>query len=98
LEVFPQKEDIEDGLGAPEWRLTLCLLFSWITVFLSLVKGVKSSGKVAYFTAIFPYLVLFILLIRGLTLKGAWTGIEAFIKPEWEKIYDPDIWFAGNDE
>jgi hypothetical protein len=46
LEVFPIKPDIDDGLGNPEWRLTLCLLFSWILVFLSLVKGVKSSGKV----------------------------------------------------
>jgi len=83
--------NIEDGLGDPEWRLTLCLLFSWIIVFLSLVKGVKSSGKVAYFTAIFPYVVLLILLIRGVTLPGAGKGLEYLFRPEWEKLYDPKV-------
>lgn len=90
-EVFPQKENIDDGIGLPEWRLSLCLLLSWIIIFLTLVKGVKSSGKVAYFTAIFPYVVLFILLIRGVTLPGAWTGILFFITPQWSKIYDPNV-------
>jgi SNF family Na+-dependent transporter len=87
LEVFPQKDDISDGLGKPDWRLSLCLLFSWICVFLSLWKGVKSSGKVAYFTAIFPYVVLLILLVRGVTLEGAWTGIKYFIEPQWSKHF-----------
>lgn len=74
-----------------EWRLTLCLLLSWLIIFLSLVKGVKSSGKVAYFTAIFPYVVLIILLVRGVTLPGAWSGIMYFITPQWDKIYDPSV-------
>ena len=42
--------NIDDGIGAPEWRLTLCLAASWLVLFLTLVKGVQSSGKVAYFT------------------------------------------------
>ena len=33
-------------LGGFSWELPLCLLFSWIVVFLCLMKGVKSSGKV----------------------------------------------------
>jgi solute carrier family 6 amino acid transporter-like protein 5/7/9/14 len=74
--VFPQLDNVQDGIGTPEWKLTLCLLGAWIFVFLSLIKGVQSSGKVAYFTAIFPYIVLFILLIRGVTLPGAWTGMK----------------------
>ncbi|CAL8123743.1 unnamed protein product [Orchesella dallaii] len=94
-EVFPQKANIDDGIGLPEWRLSLCLLLSWVIIFLTLVKGVQSSGKVAYFTAIFPYLVLFILLIRGVTLPGAWSGILYFITPQWHKIYDPNVWYAA---
>ena len=31
----------------------------------------SSSGKVAYFTAVFPYVVMLALLVRGLTLPGA---------------------------
>lgn len=89
--MFPQKANIDDGIGVPEWRLSLCLLLSWIIIFLTLVKGVKSSGKVAYFTAIFPYVVMIILLVRGVTLPGAWSGILYFITPQWDKVYDPNV-------
>ena len=47
---------------------------------------VCSSGKVAYFTAIFPYLVMLTLLVRGLTLPGAATGLAFFFTPQWEKL------------
>jgi len=74
------------------WQLALCLLLAWTIVCVCLWKGVKSSGKVVYFTAIFPYIVLFILLIRGLTLEGHEKGIEFFIKPRWELLANPKVW------
>jgi len=86
-------EGIDDGIGAPLWHLTACLAFAWLFIFFSLVKGVQSSGKVAYFTAIFPYLVLFIFLIRGLTLPGSENGILFFIEPQWDKIFEPEVNF-----
>ena len=49
-------------------------------------KGVSSSGKVAYFTALFPYVVMIALLIRGLTLPGASQGLLFFFTPQWEKL------------
>ena len=33
-------------LGPMRWHLVLCLLLAWTIVCLSLIKGVKSSGKV----------------------------------------------------
>ncbi|XP_057381028.1 sodium-dependent nutrient amino acid transporter 1-like isoform X2 [Daphnia carinata] len=87
--------NIDDGVGAPEWRLTLCLLLSWIIIALILMKGVTSSGKAAYFTAIFPYVVLITLLIRGVTLEGAVDGILFFITPQWDKILTPQVWYAA---
>jgi len=71
--------------------LTLYLLAAWLMIFGSLIKGVQSSGKVAYFTAIFPYIVLLTLLIRGVTLEGAWVGIRAFFYPDLRKLYDPKV-------
>ncbi|XP_050737440.1 sodium-dependent nutrient amino acid transporter 1-like [Eriocheir sinensis] len=93
--VLKIKEDISDGVGLPDWRLTLCLLFSWLMLFLTLAWGVKSSGKVAYFTALFPYVVLFTLLGRGATLPGAVDGMLYFITPRWHKLLDPNVWFAA---
>ena len=63
-------------IGEIKWDLCLCLLLSWVVVYACLAKGIKSSGKVVYFTATFPYLILIVLLIRGLLLDGAWEGIK----------------------
>ena len=52
---------------------------------------VESSGKVAYFTALFPYVVLITLLIRGVTLEGASEGILYFVKPDWPKLLDVNV-------
>ena len=47
--------------------------------------------QVVYFTATFPYVVLVILLIRGVTLPGAGAGIWYFITPKWEKLTDATV-------
>ncbi|KAJ9576849.1 hypothetical protein L9F63_006623, partial [Diploptera punctata] len=93
--VLNEKSSIEDGIGAPDLRLTLCLFISWATIFIILVKGVRSSGKAAYFLALFPYVVLITLLIRGCTLPGAIDGIRYFFEPKWEELLNPKVWFSA---
>ncbi|CDQ56483.1 unnamed protein product [Oncorhynchus mykiss] len=85
---------ISDDIGNfGEVRLPIlgCLAVSWVVVFLCLIRGVKSSGKVVYFTATFPYVVLTILFIRGITLEGAVTGIKYYLTPQWHKILDAKV-------
>ncbi|CAG0888136.1 unnamed protein product [Cyprideis torosa] len=91
--VLGEVEGIDIGnIGGIQWELTLSLLAAWIIVFLCLIKGIKSSGKVVYFTATFPYLVLTILLIRGALLEGSLEGIKFYMQPDWSKLYDINIW------
>lgn len=75
------------------WQLALCLGIAWIIVFLCIFKGIKSSGKVVYFTSIFPYVVLLILGINGWTLPGAGIGIEFYLKPDFNKLLEISVWF-----
>jgi len=79
-------------LGELKLELVLALFIAWFVVFGVIVKGPQSSGKVAYFTAIFPYVVLIILLIRGLTLPGCSKGIEFYITPNWTKMGEASVW------
>lgn len=59
------------------------------------MRGVKSSGKASYVLAIFPYVVLLILLVRALTLPGSIDGIKYFLMPQWDKILEPKVWYAA---
>ena len=61
-----ENPDISHGVGLPDLKLLASLAACWLLLFLTLWKGVASSGKVAYVTAIFPYIVLITLLVKGL--------------------------------
>ncbi|XP_017051843.1 sodium-dependent nutrient amino acid transporter 1 [Drosophila ficusphila] len=90
--VIKEKLDISDGVGDPDWKLTLALFVAWVVIFLVIMRGVKSSGKAAYFLALFPYVVLFVLLIRAVTLEGAKDGILFFLEPQWGELLNPTVW------
>uniref|UniRef100_A0A8C7XBH5 Solute carrier family 6 member 4b n=1 Tax=Oryzias sinensis TaxID=183150 RepID=A0A8C7XBH5_9TELE len=80
------------NVGGVRWQLLLCLFLIFTIVYFSLWKGVKTSGKVVWVTATLPYIVLFILLIRGATLPGAWRGVVFYLKPQWEKLLETSVW------
>ncbi|XP_070349614.1 LOW QUALITY PROTEIN: sodium- and chloride-dependent taurine transporter-like [Equus asinus] len=47
---------------------------------------------VVYFTATFPFAMLLVLLIRGLTLPGAGAGIKFYLYPDISRLEDPQVW------
>uniref|UniRef100_A0A3Q3QI80 Transporter n=1 Tax=Monopterus albus TaxID=43700 RepID=A0A3Q3QI80_MONAL len=81
-----------DHMGSLNLDLALCLFIAWVMCYFCIWKGVKSTGKVVYFTATFPYLMLTVLLIRGLTLPGAAIGIQFYLYPDLGRLADPQVW------
>lgn len=88
--VLQMSASIEE-VGSLRPELVVCLAITWIIILIALLKGVKSFGKAVYFTALFPYLILTILLARGLTLPGAIDGVMFYIKPDWSKLADHQV-------
>lgn len=53
----------------------------------------KFFYQAVWITAIAPYVVMLILLVRGLTLEGSSKGLEFYLKVEdWSKLLEGKIW------
>ena len=75
--------------------IAFSLFISYVLVYFAIWKGVESTGKIVYVTAPLPYILLIILLIRGLTLEGASTGIVYLFYPDWSKLATFRVWRDG---
>ncbi|XP_040909074.1 sodium-dependent neutral amino acid transporter B(0)AT1-like [Toxotes jaculatrix] len=78
--------------GGIHWPIVVCLFAAWTVVAICCIRGISSSGKAVYVTATLPYIVLGIFLIRGLTLKGALSGIKFLFTPDVEELIKPTTW------
>lgn len=90
-EVLKETDNINNGIGYPDWKLVLCLAFAWICITLIVIKGIRSSGKVSYFMAIFPYVIMIALLVRAVSLPGSANGILFFITPQFDELLNPKV-------
>ncbi|XP_056644483.1 sodium- and chloride-dependent glycine transporter 1-like isoform X1 [Diorhabda sublineata] len=87
-----QISDEVDVVGGIVWPLFIANIISWVIMYICLIRGIKSVGKVVYFTATFPFIILSILFVRGITLPGAWDGIKYYIVPEWKELGNVKVW------
>ncbi|XP_053692476.1 sodium- and chloride-dependent glycine transporter 2 [Sabethes cyaneus] len=86
---------ISDGIGTPGgivWHLLVCDVIAWVVIYCCIINGVQSVGKVVYFTATFPFVILAVLFVRGITLPGAMDGIRFYIMPNWSELTNLKVW------
>ncbi|XP_064486396.1 sodium-dependent proline transporter-like [Ornithodoros turicata] len=81
-----------EQLGSLQWQLVVALVVAWACVYLCVYKGIHTSGKVVYVTAVAPFIILGVMFVRGITLPGAMTGLHFYFVPEWSKVLDFHVW------
>jgi len=75
------------------WETFGWTILTWLFVYFSLWKGVKTTGKVVYVTMLLPLVTAVAILIRAVTLKGAGRGIVLYVG-RWytHKLLSGAIW------
>ncbi|XP_022101073.1 sodium- and chloride-dependent GABA transporter 1-like [Acanthaster planci] len=81
-----------EDVGSIRWDLIGCLALAWVMTFLCIWRGVKTTGKIVWFTALIPYVILLILLINGVLLEGSEDGILYYITPTFDKLTEAKVW------
>ncbi len=92
--MLESTDNIEEAGGLVP-LIVISLFLSYILVYFSIWKGVESSGKVVYLTALLPYVLLIIMLLRGLTLEGSGSGLYYLFYPDWSKLGNIKVWRDG---
>jgi solute carrier family 6 amino acid transporter-like protein 5/7/9/14 len=47
--------------------------------------------QVVYVTAIVPYIILTIFLVRGCMLEGSYLGVLSYVTPDWSRLADASV-------
>lgn len=79
-------------LGQIQVPIVLSLAVVWVGMYFSIFRGVKWIGKIVLWAVPLPMFMLFILMVRGLTLDGAMQGLEYYLEPDWSKLKDVVVW------
>ena len=79
------------GLPVPAIVVGLAIVWglNWVITARGVQKGVEVACKV--FMPLLFILTL-VLVIRGVTLPGAWNGIAVYLKPDFAKLKEPKVW------
>lgn len=62
---------------------------------LAIWKGVKGIERINKFLIPVLLLIIFIALVRSLTLKGSMEGIRYLFTVDWRQFKDPNLWVAA---
>ena len=68
----------------------------WLVTCGILLKGIKIMGYLSYIIVPFPYVVVCILFVRGVTLDGSYEGIKYYLlEPDFGKLLTLKTWASA---
>merc|ERR1719228_2180446 len=100
MKILKLADDIEDSGhhdgGIFSWKVFGATMLCWIIAFMCIRRGVKTASWAVKITMPLPFLLLFILLIKAVTLDGAGDGIKRYMDfSNWEELSDSPLWMAA---
>jgi NSS family neurotransmitter:Na+ symporter len=83
------------ALGSLNPSLLIGLALTWIVILICIWKGPETVSKVVYATVFIPWIILAILVVRGITLDGAAIGLAYYLQPVFSKLLSGKVWLAA---
>ncbi|XP_046573607.1 sodium- and chloride-dependent creatine transporter 1-like [Haliotis rubra] len=84
-----------EDVGSVQWEIVGCLLAAITIIFVCIVRGIKSAGKVVYVTALLPYFLLIAIFIATLLQPGASDGLLYYVVPDFPKLLEIQVVFSA---
>ncbi|MGI8650259.1 MAG: sodium-dependent transporter [Rubrobacter sp.] len=83
-------------IGGIQWKVLLATAIAWGLTYWLLRRGVSKGIELAS-KILIPALVvmIFIVVIRGLTLPGAVDGLNVLLTPNFAELTNPSVWVAA---
>lgn len=92
---FLQLSDSVFSFGTVNWLVLAGAVITWIWMYFSIFKGVKSVEKMVWITVTLPWILLLVFVVRGVTLPGAMEGLAYYLTPNFSLLLDPGVWIAA---
>lgn len=90
---YLQISDSPAHLGEIRGPIFISLIFVWLISWMVVYRGVRNGIELANKILMPTLLVLTILLVAwSTTLEGAIDGLKTYIKPDFSKLTDPEVW------
>lgn len=82
-------------LGSIRWPVVAALAITWLAIFFIIFKGAELIGKVSQVVMCIAWVLIIVLVIRGVTLAGAGGGLNWYLAPDLSVLKGVDVWFAA---
>ncbi|KAM5133556.1 orphan sodium- and chloride-dependent neurotransmitter transporter NTT5-like [Callospermophilus lateralis] len=89
--ILNTADEIEIG-GIPTNLASLSLFVTWSIICISMIKGLKSTGKMLCASVVLPYIILFCLIIWSLLLDGTFFGLKNLLVVKVTTLFSVEAW------
>ncbi len=84
------------NLGGLQTHLIIPFIIIWAIAAFIMYKGINKGIEMACRICLpILFVLILILVVRGVTLDGAMQGLEYMFKPDWNALKDPSVWVAA---